>query len=583
MLELLADMSQAARTHLHVHRPDRYFVVFLGTTLAACSGLLYLGRSGTFYLDEWTFITERSLTFADLLRPHNEHWSAMLVVVYRILFQLVGLHSYLPYLATLVTLHAVVAIGVYRLLRMRNEPFAALAGGALVLLLGSGAEDLFWAFQIGFVGATAAGVWALVLLEEPASRRRLVGAASLLTIGCATSGVGLWFLVAAGLELLVDPRTRRRIWVAVVPGLVYIAWFVLFGRDALWRNGSPLDIVTLAHLPDFVWTGAGGMLGKLTGWGPDPGRILVVAAVAAVGWRMMRGERVPARGIATMASVVVAFLLVGLVRSQGGTELADASRYVYPTGILAILGLSAWLGRPTTEGDRVVRWAAIGTVTTVALLVNFNSMLGLRDYFAARAAETRATVGWVEQYPNSPAIDQSQSLFPLPNPHDLRLLVAWAGSPTRDDLLPGVVRPIQPAVRDRSLVNLVRNAFQIEPSGETPSGTAVAPSVIDSRDVSAHDVGSCLAANPSGSQPYLVVRAPDGAIGTLTGPAGSTVSVGLGHAIDPAADSGRQTVLTEQPTSMHLPRLGDGTPWRVRFDLPSGTGPYMICLFSPSG
>ena len=44
---------------------------------------------------------------------------------------------------------------------------AAVAVAILLLVYGSGFENLFWAFQIGFVGSVALGLWALVVADRP--------------------------------------------------------------------------------------------------------------------------------------------------------------------------------------------------------------------------------------------------------------------------------------------------------------------------------------------------------------------------------------------------------------------------------
>ena len=44
------------------------------------------------------------------MRPFNEHWLAVTIVVYRTLLGLVGMGSYVPYLALLAILHVTVAL-----------------------------------------------------------------------------------------------------------------------------------------------------------------------------------------------------------------------------------------------------------------------------------------------------------------------------------------------------------------------------------------------------------------------------------------------------------------------------------------
>src|SRR4029453_15649606 len=79
-------------------RPLRADIPFVVIALVSGAVLLYLGRSLTFWEDEW-----RSITFQggllDYLRPVNQHWSTIPLALYRLTFRFVGLPSYLPYLA----------------------------------------------------------------------------------------------------------------------------------------------------------------------------------------------------------------------------------------------------------------------------------------------------------------------------------------------------------------------------------------------------------------------------------------------------------------------------------------------------
>src|SRR5205823_15106414 len=87
----------------------------------------------------------------------------------------------------------------------------AVAAAAILLLLGNAYQDLFWAWQLGFVGSTAAGIWALAALAAPRRHRNAVVAAFLLVVAVATSGIGLAFLAAAAVFELVRPERRNEV------------------------------------------------------------------------------------------------------------------------------------------------------------------------------------------------------------------------------------------------------------------------------------------------------------------------------------------------------------------------------------
>ena len=144
---------------------------FVVLALATGALLLYLGRSLTFWHDEW-----RSITFdggvVDYFRPVNEHWSTFPLALYRATFEVVELRL----------VPAVPRAG-HRPPPRRGQraptcscgggvgPFVATLLALPLLLLGAGAENLFWAFQTGFVGSVMFGVWALVFIERPGASR----------------------------------------------------------------------------------------------------------------------------------------------------------------------------------------------------------------------------------------------------------------------------------------------------------------------------------------------------------------------------------------------------------------------------
>src|SRR3954467_9982905 len=127
--------------------------------------LVWFGRDMTFYHDEWAFILQRDLSVDGLLKPHNEHLSATLVLLYRVLLGTVGMGSYWPYLGVTFALHVAVAGLVYAIVRSETPGRSAgwaLGAMAVMLFLGSGGDDILWAFQTATIGAVAAGIGAIV-------------------------------------------------------------------------------------------------------------------------------------------------------------------------------------------------------------------------------------------------------------------------------------------------------------------------------------------------------------------------------------------------------------------------------------
>src|SRR5690349_7580163 len=187
--------------------------------------LVWLGRDMTFYHDEFAFLLLRDLSVNGLFAPHNEHLSATLVFLYRVLDMTVGMSTYWPYLAVTFALHVAVASIVYVVVRREAGAGWALGAMAVVLMLGSGGDDILWAFQSATIGAVAAGMAAVLVAP-----RRPALAAILLTIAMATSGASLAFFLGTALHLLVT-RPRALAWLLLPLGL-YVAWYALFATGS---------------------------------------------------------------------------------------------------------------------------------------------------------------------------------------------------------------------------------------------------------------------------------------------------------------------------------------------------------------
>lgn len=187
-----------------------------GLLAVAGIGLMYAGRHLTFFYDEWAFIlTRRGGSVNTYLDPHNGHLVLFPVIVYKLLFGLVGLRHYWPYRLIEVALHLLCCWFVYVLARRRLGPALALAPLALILFMGTAWQVLLWPFQIGYIASVAGGLGALILLDG--GQRRDGAVAALLTWAVISSGVGLAVVVASAVWLLVHRDPWRRFWVIAAP------------------------------------------------------------------------------------------------------------------------------------------------------------------------------------------------------------------------------------------------------------------------------------------------------------------------------------------------------------------------------
>jgi hypothetical protein len=324
--------------------------------LGALILLVWLGHDMTFYHDEWALILKRDLSIDGILAPHNEHLSATLVILYRVLIQTVGLGSYWPYLGVTFALHLVVAGLIYVIVRAEASKGWALGAMAVMLVLGSGGDDILWAFQSASIGAVAAGIGAMV-----AAPRRPGLAALLLTIAMATSGASLAFFIGTGVRLLLT-RPRAIPWLLIPFGL-YLAWYIAYGAAGVTALRSP----SFDGVPAYVATGlaasAAGALGTTS---------LVVGFVGCVALAIavVRYWPPPSIVIAMLAAGVAFFFIAGFVRAELGSEQAAAPRYVYivaPTFLVAGAVLLSRLPRPPGQWIGAVL-LAIALVGNIGLL-----------------------------------------------------------------------------------------------------------------------------------------------------------------------------------------------------------------------
>jgi hypothetical protein len=538
--------------------------------------LLAIAYQFTFWQDEWSFIERPDLGDpVSWFRPHNEHWSTLPSLAYRATLQVVGLHSYLPFLIELLLVHVVVAAGVFVLVRRRNGPIAGLAAAILVLLLGSGYQNLFWAFQTGFVGSVAAGVWALERFERPGKGAAAAGSI-LLVVGLACSNIGLVFLAAAAVELVV--RGGRR-WLAVVPPVaIYVAWYLLVGRSGTSQLQNPFTLGAVKDVGYYLVAGISTAVGGVTGTNRLIGGVVAAIALVATAWIVWRRRAVDPRVAGTLAGLVFLYASIGLARGALATDFTDRSRYVYVAAVLLVLFASAAL--PLLFGAR--RWpraaiVAVTAVVAIAIVGNVAALFRGADVFRAQTGLVRAYVTLVERHEGAPWIDPDERPSGMPEPERLLELTQRFGSPTADAFLPSAAPPPDDEALERALIMLVGDGFRVEP-GSPPAGRPVPPTVVDEAGV-ATDAGECPTLVPTERTSSIEILAPSDSWIEIELPEGGTGEARIGHALQPASRT-RRTFEADPGgrVSVHVPSIGDGSDWRVALRLRAPTA--RVCTWT---
>lgn len=431
--------------------------------LAVASGvtLLALSLGMTFFADEWAFIADRSLTDPTTWwAPHNEHWVTVPMLVYRLLVETVGISSYVPYAALVVGLHLVIAtLGYVTLERACGVP-VALAGGLVLLLLGSGFENLYWGFQVTFLASVALGLAAIALLDGPPTIRRALIVTILVTASLASSGVGAVMAVAVGVEQSLRQGWRRTIWLMAIPAAAYLLWFAVAGREGATSIADPLDPEAIANVPATVVRGVANGVAAVVGL-PGLETLVLIPTIAAITWLVWWRRQLPARSVALIAAVVVLYVLTGLTRSGLFEGIVEYTRYTYVAAVLMMLALGSLIGPvsvPSTAAGRLTSLSVLGTWLAFSLVTNVGLLILGRELFLERAEMTRALETVALERDRPPGVDEGRTLVLVPSPDALRQIVARYGDPRTDALVPWSVRPISPEVLAEARRRLIEGA-----------------------------------------------------------------------------------------------------------------------------
>jgi hypothetical protein len=376
----------------------------LAVVVTACVvTLVVLGTRLTFFNDDWQLLLQRPGLSADsLLRPHNGHLTALTVLVYKALAAVFGLGSQVPFRLVLAAAVAAVGVLVYVLVSERCGRLPGLVAATLVMFLGAAWEDLLFVASISQVAPVATGLGALLALERDTPGRNAV-ACLLLVCSVATFDVGLAFVVAAGIAVLLRRRPSQ-LWIAAVPVLLFGAWWLGYGGDV--QSQSHLSVSNVEHLPRYVFDSVssglaslvglnrGGLTGSYAGGLPTSYRrehiVLLVAAIGVAVW-LYRGGR-PSSWLLVYAGAALSFWALAGANYFPGRE-PFASRYQLVDATLLMV-IAAELFR----GVRLARWPAAAVLAAAAAALGLNLVTlhyGFR-FMRDQSAFAKADIGALE-------------------------------------------------------------------------------------------------------------------------------------------------------------------------------------------
>jgi hypothetical protein len=356
---LVAEALPAPGVDRELSRSDRWSARLFGVAVVvALPLLLWFGRHRWFFLDEWMVLMRDGLTSPGYLDAHNGHWITVLRFDYRLIFELGGLHSYVPYQIPVVLAHLSAAVLLRQVIRRLGvRGWIATCVALAFLFFGSGRENIVWGFQLSVTGSVVCGLALFLFADGPRSvTRRDWLALGIGLVGLMTSAMFLGFLVGFGVMTLLRRGIRASAFYALPLGVVYGAWYLAYGRDNTAfgpLNGDaigPLNGDAIRYAGRMFWATFDALaLGAV-------GAVLVAIAALGLGVAIHRARRSGAwAGAAAPLGFAMGWVvfagLTALGRASALPQPANASRYVH-VGAAMLLPLVAlgveWLARRRT-------------------------------------------------------------------------------------------------------------------------------------------------------------------------------------------------------------------------------------------
>jgi hypothetical protein len=389
---------------------------------------MLLGRGMWFWHDEWDFLAARSAgDLGDLFRPHgNVHLMTLPILVYRMMWNVWGITTYLPYQLLIVVLHLVCALLIRTVMRRIGvRPWTATVVASLFVFFGAGSQNILWPVAISWVGAVVFGLAHLLLADHdgPFDRRDLLGLlAGVAALLC--SAVGIAMVLAVGVAMFMRRGWRIALIHTVPLGLLYVLWWATLARSSyeLARQANPTSpSQVIRFIPDTV-ANTFRALGQVSGVGILLGFLLLVGLGLA--WRSLSRDELRARAAVPVALTVAALVFLGLTgfgRGATGAGASERGRYLYVVAALLLPALAV-------AADAVIRrWVALAPVVLALFVVGIPGNLHAAvDY----AQEQRATSQLFRRtqltLPRLPLAQQvPRSHIPQTGPHYYYVTIGW--------------------------------------------------------------------------------------------------------------------------------------------------------------
>ncbi len=297
-----------------------------GLIVQACV-LIAFAHELWFVGDDWDFLLRRG-TIPDesrgWLEPKNGHLSVLTILIYRALFAVLGLRTYLPYAMVTIALHLAITVLWYVVLRrLMARRASALIGSWMVLFLGIGGEAILYSAAMNHLGSILLGLVAIA--SRVSGRPWPITAAALIgSLMFSNTGVAAAFFVVT--FIAIDDGLRDAVKVAAAPAVAFILWYSLYGHVEA-NSQMPETGWDYLKIPQLAWQGMAASVGKSVGY-PEAGPALLVAIV--VGTIAVRTRKTSLKHLAWAGLLSSVFMSSVLSLSRQFAE-PGSSRYAYYT------------------------------------------------------------------------------------------------------------------------------------------------------------------------------------------------------------------------------------------------------------
>jgi hypothetical protein len=540
----------------------------VGLAMVAAAALLaYQSRGEWFGSDDLGYgvrLSTEPLSHALVHPPPDKYLIAFPLLIYKVLFETFGLDSYLPYRVTGILLVLLCAGLLFILLRRWLPDRFAVPPTLLMLFFGAGSEVVVNPVRLPSQIALAAGLGMMLALERR-DRRGDLAATVLVAISLASHPVGISFAaVGAVMIILSSPDGWKRLWVMVLPGILFAAWWLFIRPPPNSSFPNPPEQVFAFVRQSWVALTAAvsGLFGvlKQPAFHQTPAKVAAVALLGLIALGIGFGrKRLPPIFWASLVGLVILMVTTRLAPA-GFLRTPDGPRYLYPEAFLLLIGLGVLAGSLKLPDWSM--WAA-SAVLLVSLWPNIDRLHDAGRQYAQESEQYRVLWSAVEIAGSSAQPGFRFNTF-SPDAGEYLAVVRdfGRGGYTADEI---AGKP--EALRHVADVNEVAAlALKLEPAPTPPKG-GVPPRVADPR-IAATKRGGCMtvsertpaeeAASESHGVEFLL---PTGGVWLgLSAPAGA--SIHLGRFADQA------TVPLKRPAGargleLRIPPDQASFPWRL--------------------